>query len=141
MEKPRVLILCTANSARSQMGEGILRDLCQGNLEVFSAGTIPSQVNPFAILAMAEIGIDIRHQSSKGLQQFLTQEFDYVITVCDKAAETCPIFPGPAHRIHWSFPDPAAVQGSHEEKLAAFRVVRDAIWEQFKQWLAETEVS
>ncbi len=137
MTKPRVLILCTANSARSQMGEGLLRNLCKGSLEVFSAGTTPSQVNPFAILVMAEIGIDIREHTSKGLQQFLDQQFDYVITVCDKAAETCPLFPGPAERIHWSFPDPAAVQGSHEESLETFRAVRDAIRERLNQWLLE----
>lgn len=136
--KPRVLILCTANSARSQMGEGLLRTLSQNQLDVSSAGTTPSQVNPYAVLAMADVGIDIRNHTSKSLNQFIHQEFDYVITVCDNAAETCPVFPGPAKRIHWSFPDPAAVKGSHEEKLAAFVRVRDAIEEQFRLWLAET---
>ncbi len=86
------------------------------------------------------MGIDIRNHTSKSLNQFVQQEFDYVITVCDNAAETCPVFPGPAKRIHWSFPDPAAVEGSHEEKLAAFVRVRDAIEQQFRNWLAETNL-
>jgi arsenate reductase len=86
---------------------------------------------------MAEINIDIREQYSKNLNEFLQHEFDYVITVCDQAAEVCPIFPGPAQRIHWSFPDPAAVEGDHFQKLAAFVEVRDAIYKQFKQWLDE----
>jgi len=120
MEKKRVLILCTGNSARSQMGEGLLKDLAGDHFEVFSAGTTPSTLNPYAVLAMAEMGIDIREQYSKSLNQFLNQIFDYVITVCDRAAETCPIFPGPAQRIHWGFPDPAAVEGDHNQKLAAF---------------------
>jgi arsenate reductase len=138
--KPRVLILCTANSARSQMGEGLLRILSQNQIDVSSAGTTPSQVNPYAVLAMADVGIDIRNHTSKSLNQYIHQEFDYVITVCDHAAETCPVFPGPAKRIHWSFPDPAAVEGSHEEKLAAFVRVRDAVEQQFRLWLAETNL-
>lgn len=141
MEKKRVLILCTGNSARSQMGEGLLKYLEGDRSEVFSAGTIPSTLNPYAVLAMAEIGIDIRDQYSKSLNQFLDQEFDYVITVCDQAAEVCPLFPGPAHRIHWSFPDPAAVEGEHHEKLAAFVQVRDAIKARLEQWLTELENS
>lgn len=137
MNKTHVLILCTGNSARSQMGEGLLKHLAGDRFEVFSAGTNPSSLNPYAVLAMAEMGIDIRDQYSKNLNQFLDQEFDYVITVCDHAAEVCPIFPGPARRIHWSFPDPAAVEGDHQDKLATFVKVRDAIKDRFEHWLAE----
>src|SRR5918912_1297016 len=126
-KRKRVLILCTGNSARSQMAEGLLRWLAGERFEVFSAGSKPSSVNPLAIAAMDERGIDIRSQRSKHLGEYLDQPFDYVITVCDNAAETCPLFPGPARRIHWSFPDPAAVQGSQAERLASFRQVRDGI--------------
>lgn len=139
MKKERVLILCSANSARSQMAEGLLRQMAGDRFEVFSAGTTATQVNPYAILAMAEIGIDIREQHSKNLDRFLTQEFDFVITVCDRAAETCPIFPGPAHRIHWSFPDPAAIEGDHITRLAAFCEVRDAIQSRLENWIGESE--
>lgn len=131
----RVLILCTGNSARSQMAEGLLRELSHGAIDVKSAGTKPSPVNPLAIRAMAERGIDISRQRSKHLNEFLNQPFDYVITVCDQAAEICPIFPGKAERIHWSFPDPAAVQGTEEEKLAAFREVRDGLEQRLHTWL------
>jgi len=141
MHKKQVLILCTGNSARSQMGEGLLKNLAGDRFEVFSAGTHPSTLNPYAILAMAEHGIDIREQYSKSLNEFLEKKFDYVITVCDRAAETCPIFPGPAKRIHWSIPDPAAVEGSHEEKLAAFAQARDLIEKQLKDWLRGFEIS
>lgn len=134
----RVLILCTGNSARSQMAEGLLRQLAGDHFEVFSAGSKPSTVNPCAIQVMRERGIDISQHRSKHLNEFLKQSFDYVITVCDNAAETCPVFPGRAQRIHWSFPDPAAVTGSDEEKLAAFRQIRDAIELQLKNWLTET---
>ena len=140
MDKKHVLILCTGNSARSQMGEGLLKYLAGDQFEVFSAGTIPSSLNPYAVLAMAEIGIDIRDQYSKNLNRFLDQEFDYVITVCDQAAEVCPIFPGPAKRIHWSFPDPAANQGYHLQRIATFARVRDDMKAKFEQWLAELAV-
>ena len=139
MDKTRVLILCTGNSARSQMGEGLLRHLAGDRFEVFSAGTNPSSLNPYAVLAMAEMGIDIRDQYSKSLNEFLKQEFDYVITVCDHAAEVCPIFPGPAQRIHWSIPDPTAVEGDHQEKLATFVQVGNAIKDRFEHWLVELE--
>jgi len=135
--KEQVLILCTGNSARSQMAEGLLRALAGDRFEVFSAGSKPSIVNPLAIAAIDERGIDIRAQRSKHLNEYLAQPFDYVITVCDNAAETCPLFPGPARRIHWSFPDPAAVQGAEAERLAPFRQVRDDIEAQLKRWLAE----
>ncbi|HWQ11825.1 MAG TPA: MFS transporter, partial [Roseiflexaceae bacterium] len=134
--KERVLILCTANSARSQMAEGLLRALAGDRYEVFSAGARPSVVNPMAVAAMDERGIDIRGQHSKHLNEFIGQPFDYVITVCDTAAETCPAFPGRATRIHWSFSDPAAVEGE-EARMAAFRQVRDAIEARLRQWLAE----
>jgi arsenate reductase len=135
--KQQVLILCTGNSARSQMAEGLLRTLAGERFEVVSAGSKPSVVNRFAIAAMDERGIDIRSHRSKHLNEFREQPFDYVITVCDNAAETCPIFPGPAKRIHWSFPDPAAVEGREDERLTSFRAVRDAIEAQFTSWLAE----
>jgi arsenate reductase len=117
------------------MGEGLLKHMAGDRFDVFSAGTSPSTLNPYAVLAMAEMGIDIREQYSKSLNEFLDMKFDYVITVCDRAAETCPIFPGPAQRIHWGFPDPAAVEGDHNQKLAAFIQVRDSIRHQLKKWL------
>ena len=135
--KARVLILCVGNSARSQMAEGLLSDMAGTQFDVFSAGSKPSSVNPFAIQAMQQSGIDISGQRSKHLNEYIRQPFDYVITVCDEAAEVCPIFPGRAQRIHWSFPDPAAVIGSDQDKLAAFCQTRDAIETQLKQWLAE----
>lgn len=134
--KQRVLILCTGNSARSQMAEGWLHHLAGDRFEVASAGTHPSSVNPLAIEAMRERGVDISAHRSKSVQEFVSQPFDYVITVCDDAAEACPVFPGPAQRIHWSFPDPAAVQGSHDERLAAFQQVRDALETHLRDWLA-----
>src|SRR5438067_4649937 len=115
--KQRVLILCTGNCARSQMAEGLLCHLAGDRFDVYSAGTKPSAVNPLAISVMAERGIDISSHRSKHLDEFRSQSFDYVITVCDDAAEACPIFLGRAHRIHWDFPDPAAVTGTEEEKL------------------------
>lgn len=135
MTKERVLILCTGNSARSQMAEGLLRALAGDHIDVYSAGTRPSVVHPLAIEAMQEHGIDISGHRSKHLDEFRAQPFDYVITVCDSAAETCPIFPGKAERIHWSFPDPAAAQGSEAERLAAFRQVRDDIKGHLRAWV------
>lgn len=131
----RVLIICTANSARSQMAEGWLRHLAGEPIEVASAGTHPSVVNPLAIAAMHERDIDISHHHSKHLNDLLDQQWDTVITVCDHAAENCPFFPGNVARLHWSFPDPAAVEGSEAEKLQAFRGVRDAIEARFRAWL------
>lgn len=123
----RVLFICTHNSARSQMAEGLLRGLGNDRFEVFSAGTEATHVRPLAIKAMAELGIDIFGQSSKTLQRYLREPFDEVITVCDTAAETCPVFPGATHRRHWSFPDPSKATGSEEEQLAVYRSVRDEI--------------
>ena len=117
----RVLFLCTQNSARSQMAEGLLRHRSQEQVQVFSAGTQVSEVRPLAIRAMQEMGIDISNQNSKHLDQYLGQDFNYIITVCDQARESCPVFPGDPVRIHWSFRDPAAVEGSEEVRLAAFR--------------------
>ncbi|MGA2574997.1 MAG: arsenate reductase ArsC [Bryobacteraceae bacterium] len=121
----RVLILCTGNSARSQMAEGLLRDHAGGRFEVFSAGTRPSRVRPEAIAVMRELGIDISGHRSKSVEEFAGQPFDYVLTVCDNARESCPIFPGKAAMIHRSFADPAALEGGEEERLALFRRVRD----------------
>src|SRR5262245_54581040 len=134
--KQSVLFLCNGNSARSQMAEGLLRTLAGERFEVFSAGSQPSAVNSLATAAMDERGIDIRSQRSKHLNEYLDQPFDFVITVCDNAAETCPLFPGPARRIHWSFPDPAGVVGSQAERRAAFQQVRDALEAQLRSWLA-----
>lgn len=125
--KPRVLILCTGNSARSQMAEGLLRHEGGDRFEVFSAGTRPSQVRPEAIAVMAEIGLDISRHRSKSVDEFVGKDLDFVITVCDNAKETCPVFPGSVKRLHWPFEDPAAVEGSGEVRKAAFRRVRDRI--------------
>jgi arsenate reductase len=137
----RVLILCTGNSARSQMAEGLLRTLAGERFEVFSAGSKPSVVNPFAIVAMRARGIDISGQRSKHLSAYLSQPFDYVITVCDNAAETCPVFPGRAQRFHWSFSDPAAFEGSEAAKLAEFEAIRDQIEARLREWLKLTPLS
>ena len=125
--KKRVLILCTANSARSQMAEALLRVDHADRFEVESAGTKATLVRPEAIAVMKEIGIDISFHRSKIVDEFADQSFDYVLTVCDNAKESCPIFPGHGNRLHHSFDDPAAVQGSEEERLASFRKVRDQI--------------
>jgi protein-tyrosine-phosphatase len=116
----RVLFLCTANSARSQMAEAILRHLSQGQVEVFSAGSHPTSLHPYAVQTMAAIGIDISGQQSKHYNQYLNQSFDRIITVCDRIKESCPNFPGDPEHIHWSFPDPAAQEGPEEAKYHAF---------------------
>jgi len=134
--KKRVLILCTGNSARSQMAEGLLRHDGGGSFEVNSAGTKPSQVRPEAITAMREIGIDISGHHSKPVDEFAGQAFDYVITVCDNAKESCPVFPGRTKRLHWSFEDPAAAGGNEAERLAVFRRVRDEIREQLRGFIS-----
>ncbi len=127
MSKRSVLILCTGNSARSQMAEGLLRHEAGDRFEVFSAGTKPTQVRPEAIEAMAEIGIDISTHRSKSVDEFVGQPLDYVITVCSDANETCPVFPGATRRLHWPFDDPAAVEGSDAARPAAFRRIRGQI--------------
>ncbi|HZG67135.1 MAG TPA: arsenate reductase ArsC [Herpetosiphonaceae bacterium] len=123
----RVLFLCTHNSARSQMAEGLLRVLGRGSFESFSAGTEQTRVRPEAITAMAELGIDISGQTSKTLDIYLNEPFDEVITVCDSANESCPVFPGARSRRHWSIDDPSGVKGSDEERLVAFRRARDDV--------------
>ncbi len=125
MRRQRVLFLCTHNSARSQMAEGLLRALVGDRFEVDSAGTVATAVRPEAIEVMAQLGIDIGHHKSKALDRYLKQEFDWVITVCDAAAEACPGFPGKAQRLHWSLPDPGRVTGDKEHRLQAFRAARD----------------
>lgn len=131
-DKKRVLILCTGNSARSQMAEGILRRDAGDRFEVFSAGTRPSKVRPEAIAVMKELGIDISGHRSKSVDEFTGQPFDYVLTVCDNAREICPIFAGKTVTIHQSFEDPALLQGPEEARLAVFRRVRD----QLRQYLS-----
>ncbi len=136
MQKERVLVLCTGNSARSQMAEGLLRHDFGERFEVFSAGTKPSHVRPEAIAVMRELDIDLSGHRSKHVSEFDGQPFEYVITVCDNAKESCPVFPGSVKRIHWSFEDPASAQGSEEERLAAFRKVRDQIRTTFQEFRA-----
>ena len=123
----RVLILCTGNSARSQMAEGLLRHDAGNVYDVCSAGTKPTHVRPEAVAVMQEAGIDISSHYSKSVDEFAGQNFDYVITVCDNAKGNCPIFPAKTQRIHWSVEDPAAVQGSEKDRLAAFRLARDEL--------------
>jgi len=137
-EKKRVLILCTGNSARSQMAEGLLRHDAGDRFEVVSAGVEPSHVRPHAIEVMREVGIDISKHRSKSVNEFTGEDFDYVITVCDNANERCPLFPGNTRRIHWSFDDPAEAEGEDPEKLAVFRRVRDEIRDRLRAFAAIT---
>ncbi len=127
--KKRVLILCTGNSARSQMAEGLLAHNAADRFEVESAGTKPGHVRPEAIAVMKELGIDISNHRSKHVDEFQGQHFDYVLTVCDNAKESCPFFPGSSKRLHRAFDDPATYQGTDEERLAVFRRVRKEIQE------------
>jgi arsenate reductase len=137
--KQRVLFLCTHNSARSQMAEGFLRHLAGDRFEVFSAGTEATRVRPLAIQVMAELGIDISGQHSKTLDRYVNEPFDEVITVCDTAAEVCPVFPGAVHRRHWSFADPSKATGSEAEQLAVYRRVRDEIRSRIEDELLKEE--
>jgi arsenate reductase len=125
--KQKILIVCTGNSARSQMAEGLLRHEAGDRFEVSSAGTKPSSVRPEAIAVLGEIGIDIAGHRSKSVDEFLGQPLDFVITVCDNARETCPVFPGGGKRLHWPFEDPAAVEGPDDARTATFRQIRDRI--------------
>jgi arsenate reductase len=125
MSKMRVLFICTYNAARSQMAEGYLRTRYGDRYEVYSAGTEPSRVSQYAIKAMAEIGVDISGQESKSLSDFIGKEMDVVVTVCDGAKKSCPVFPWAKKVIHQSFPDPGLLQGSDEAILAGFRMIRD----------------
>jgi arsenate reductase len=133
--RARVLFLCTHNSARSQMAEGLLRQLAGNRFEAHSAGTEATHVRPLAVRAMDEVGVDISGQESKTLERYLREPFDYVITVCDDANEACPVFPGAKSRLHWSFEDPSRAEGSEEERLAVFRSVRDRIGERIEREL------
>ena len=135
----RVLFLCTHNSARSQMAEGLLRYLAGDRFEVYSAGTEVTRVRPQAIVVMGEIGIDISGQESKALERYLGEPFDYVITVCDDANEACPVFPGAESRLHWSFRDPSQATGGEEERLGVFRSVRDELRERIERELVRGE--
>ena len=126
-KKKKVLFLCTGNSARSQMAEGLMRHLRDKEFEVFSAGTEPKGIHSLAREAMKEIGIDISDHRSKHLDEYGNTSFDYIVSLCDSAANRCPVFPGEGERIHRSFSDPAAATGSEEEKLALFRKVRDKL--------------
>jgi arsenate reductase len=137
MTRQRVLVLCTHNSARSQMAEGFLRARAGDRFEVESAGTEATRVNALATRAMSEVGIDLAGHRSKTLNLFLDQPWDYVITVCDSANERCPIFPRTVTRLHWSFEDPSAATGTEEERLQVFRRIRDEISGRIDGWLAE----
>jgi arsenate reductase (thioredoxin) len=135
----RVLFLCTHNSARSQMAEGLLRQLGGDRFEVHSAGTEATHVRPLAVRAMGELGIDISGQESKTLDRFLDQPFDKVITVCDQANEACPVFFAARERLHWSFPDPSKATGTLDQQLSVYRQVRDAIRERIERELLCSE--
>jgi arsenate reductase len=132
--KKRILILCTGNSARSQMAEGLLRHDAGDRFEVFSAGVSPTKVRPEAIAVMKEIDVDLSAHRSKHVNEFAEQKFDYVLTVCDNAREACPIFAGKTRMIHHSFPDPAVHKGSEQERIAKFRNVRDQIHEYLRSF-------
>lgn len=134
MTKKKVLFLCTHNSARSQIAEGLLRTMYGERYEAFSAGTEVTRVNPYVFKSMAEIGIDLSSHSSKHLDQFINQEFDFVVTVCDNANEACPYFPNAKKRIHKSFPDPSKFTGTEKEILSGVATVREEI----KCWVKET---
>ena len=136
--KERALFVCTHNSARSQMAEGLLRGLAGDQFEALSAGTEATRVRPGAVSVMDELGIDISGQESKTLDRYLGETFDYVITVCDDANEACPFFPGAKKRLHWSFEDPSKAEGSEEERLAVFRSVRDRIRRRIEEDLVDT---
>ena len=133
-KKQKVLFLCTHNSARSQMAEGLMNAVLGDKYEASSAGTEPTSVNEYAIRAMDEIGIDISLHTTKGVDAFIAQRFGYVVTVCDNANEACPYFPNAEKRIHQGFLDPTDANGDEEERLAVFRKVRDEI----KDWILKT---
>lgn len=139
MNKQRILFLCTGNSARSQMAEAFIRKYADDRFEAHSAGLEPKGLNPLTVRVMDEIGIDVSEQMSKGVDTYLGKmHFQYLVTVCDDADRNCPtVWPGVHQRMHWSFQDPAAVEGSEEEKLAKFREVRDLIEAKIRGWLAE----
>jgi arsenate reductase len=131
----KVLFLCTGNSVRSQMAEGLLNALGAGQWKAQSGGVIASFVHPLAIQVMGEIGIDISKKTSKSMDQFIKERFDYIITLCDDAAKFCPNFSGQGKRLHWLFEDPAVVMGTDEERLVAFRRIRDEIKKKIERFL------
>ncbi len=134
-DKPKVLFVCTGNSCRSQMAEGMLKHYGNGEFEVYSAGLRPSHVHPLAIKAMAELDIDITNQYSKTVNEFIGHEFSYVVTVCGSAKELCPVFPGKYNALHWSIEDPAPTSGTEEEMMKVFRKVRKNILEKVKHFV------
>ena len=136
-ERTNVLVLCTGNSCRSQMAEGFFRSLGDSKVATYSAGLTTHGLNPLAIKTMAKIGVDISGQTSDALEKYLNDRFDYIITVCDNAAENCPVFPGDAKRLHWPFDDPAQAVGSEEDRLLMFAKIRDAIGRQVREFLEE----
>ncbi len=137
VDRKRILILCTKNSARSQMAEGLLKHICQDRFEIFSAGTKPTVVCLEAIQVLHEINIDISKNRSKSIDEFVREEIDYVLTVCDNAEENCPYFPAKTKMIHHSFADPANVEGDEETRLKAFRQIRNQIQEYFNETFVE----
>lgn len=136
--RQRVLFLCTHNSARSQMAEGLLRRLAGDRFEVASAGTEATRLHPLALQVMAEVGIDLSAHASKAVDTMLDRPWDCVVTVCDSASERCPVFPDRTTRLHWSFDDPSQATGTEEQRLDAFRRVRDEIGARLRGWLAST---
>ena len=141
MSQSKVLFLCMGNSARSQMAEGYLRHIAGDKFEAMSAGIEPKGLNPLAVEAMQEIGIDISRQKSKDVATLLGQHVPYVVTVCDNARERCPIFPGTWKFLHWSLEDPAAAKGTHDERLSVFRRIRDQIIERIDREFVEDDIS
>ena len=139
MNKRRVLFLCTHNSARSQMAEGLLRHLAGDRFDAASAGTAATAVRPLAVRAMDELGIDISSQESKTLDRYLGEPFDAVVTVCDQANEACPVFLGAKERLHWSFPDPSKATGTEDDQLAVYRAVRDVMRGRIERDLIEPD--
>ncbi|HOO33226.1 MAG TPA: arsenate reductase ArsC [Thermotogota bacterium] len=137
MKKRSVLFICSKNSCRSQMAEAFLRAISPNDFDAFSAGLESTRVDPLAVKVMNEIGIDMSEQESKKLDRFLSERFSYLITVCDRANRSCPVFPGVSIREHWSFDDPAAVEGSEEERLIVYRRIRDEIKNRIEQFLSD----
>ncbi|MFW6131792.1 MAG: arsenate reductase ArsC [Candidatus Aminicenantaceae bacterium] len=137
--KKKILFVCTHNTARSQMAEGLMNSLYGNEYEAASAGTEPTTINPYAVQVMSEIGIDISNHRSKSIYEFTEQKFDYVITVCDHAKETCPFFPGGMKRLHFSFEDPASFKGNKADTLSFFRRIRDEIKLRLETLIKELE--
>ncbi len=136
--KKRVLFLCTGNSCRSQMAQGLLHEMAGDRYEAWSAGTHPQGINPTAVRSMREVGIDISGHSSDHVDDYVGRAVDVAITVCDHAAENCPVFPEATRRIHWNFDDPATAIGDEDERMPVFRRVRDEIRVALQGWLAAT---